>query len=168
MLMHNPFHFLILYVKALVYNCFYYIRGCIGILGLLDVRFAIPVYVVTAIVFLSSFLFLSEKKVSNEQRFLSIVVLFMFLTMLHCVLYVTWTPQNSYKVIGFQGRYLISVLPFIFMIFAQGRDYVSEKLRRYFKIFLIVFIFLLLVYASLVLVKTYHTRWINPILYYFL
>lgn len=168
MLMHNPFHFLILYVKALVYNCFYYIRGCIGILGLLDVRFAIPVYVVTAIVFLSSFLFLPEKKVSNEQRFLSIVVLFMFLTMLHCVLYVTWTPQNSYKVIGFQGRYLISVLPFIFMIFAQGRDYVSEKLRRYFKIFLIVFIFLLLVYASLVLVKTYHTRWINPILYYFL
>ena len=167
MLMHNPLEFIVLYVKALVYNCFYYIRGCIGILGLLDVRFAMPVYIITAMVFFTSFFVLPEKKITNPQRIMSIVVFFMFLTMLHCVLYITWTPQNSYKVIGFQGRYLISALPFVFIILAQNRSYFGEKFQNYYKIFLVVFIFLLLMYASWVLVMTYHTRWVNPILYYF-
>lgn len=165
LLLHNPFDFVLLYIKALIHNCFYYIRGCIGILGLLDVRFALPVYIITAIVFLSSFLLLPEKKVSNPQRILSLAVLFMFLTMLHCVLYITWTPAGTYKISGFQGRYLISILPFIFLIFAQNKDYVSEKFQKYYKLFLIIFIFLLLLYASWILLKTYHMRWVIHLLY---
>ena len=107
-------------------------------MGLLDVRFALPVYIITMLVFFSSFFFLPEKKVSNPQRILSLAVLFMFLTMLHCVLYITWTPAGTYKISGFQGRYLISILPFIFLIFAQNKDYVSEKFQKYYKIFLII------------------------------
>ena len=165
LLLHNPFDFVLLYIKALIHNCFYYIRGCIGILGLLDVRFALPVYIITMLVFFSSFFFLPEKKVSNPQRILSLAVLFMFLTMLHCVLYITWTPAGTYKISGFQGRYLISILPFIFLIFAQNKDYVSEKFQKYYKIFLIIFIFLLLLYASWILLKTYHMRWVIHLLY---
>ena len=89
----------------------------------------------------------------------------MFLTMLHCVLYITWTPAGTYKISGFQGRYLISILPFIFLIFAQNKDYVSEKFQKYYKIFLIIFIFLLLLYASWILLKTYHMRWVIHLLY---
>ncbi|MBS5803262.1 MAG: DUF2142 domain-containing protein [Brachyspira sp.] len=165
LLLHNPFDFVLLYIKALIHNCFYYIRSCIGILGLLDVRFALPVYIITMLVFFSSFFFLPEKKVSNPQRILSLAVLFMFLTMLHCVLYITWTPAGTYKISGFQGRYLISILPFIFLIFAQNKDYVSEKFQKYYKIFLIIFIFLLLLYASWILLKTYHMRWVIHLLY---
>ena len=165
LLLHNPFDFVLLYIKALIHNCFYYIRGCIGILGLLDVRFALPVYIITMLVFFFSFFFLPEKKVSNPQRILSLAVLFMFLTMLHCVLYITWTPAGTYKISGFQGRYLISILPFIFLIFAQNKDYVSEKFQKYYKIFLIIFIFLLLLYASWILLKTYHMRWVIHLLY---
>lgn len=165
LLLHNPFDFVLLYIKALIHNCFYYIRGCIGILGLLDVRFALPVYIITMLVFFSSFFFLPEKKVSNPQRILSLAVLFMFLTMLHCVLYITWTPAGTYKISGFQGRYLISILPFIFLIFAQNKDYVSEKFQKYYKLFLIIFIFLLLLYASWILLKTYHMRWVIHLLY---
>ena len=168
LLLHNPFDFILLYIKALIHNCFYYIRGCIGILGLLDVRFALHIYIITILAFFSSFFFLPEKKVSNPQRILSLAVLFMFLTMLHCVLYITWTPVGTYKISGFQGRYLISILPFIFLIFAQNKDYVSEKFQKYYKILLIIFIFLLLLYASWILLKTYHTRWVIPILYHFL
>ena len=165
LLLHNPFDFVLLYIKALIHNCIYYIRSCIGILGLLDVRFALPVYIITMLVFFSSFFFLPEKKVSNPQRILSLAVLFMFLTMLHCVLYITWTPAGTYKISGFQGRYLISILPFIFLIFAQNKDYVSEKFQKYYKIFLIIFIFLLLLYASWILLKTYHMRWVIHLLY---
>lgn len=165
LLLHNPFDFVLLYIKALIHNCFYYIRGCIGILGLLDVRFALPVYIITMLVFFSSFFFLPEKKVSNKQRMLALAVFFMFLTMLHCVLYITWTPAGTYKISGFQGRYLISILPFIFLIFAQNKDYVSEKFQKYYKIFLIIFIFLLLLYASWILLKTYHMRWVIHLLY---
>lgn len=167
LLFHEPVDFMVLYAKALGFNSvFYYIRGCIGILGpLLDVRFALPVYVITTMVFFSSFLVQPEKKISNKQRMLALAVFFMFLTMLHCVLYITWTPAGTYKISGFQGRYLISILPFIFLIFAQNKDYVSEKFQKYYKIFLIIFIFLLLLYASWILLKTYHMRWVIHLLY---
>lgn len=156
LLLHEPGDFIMLYLKSLGFNSvFYYLRGCIGILGpLLDVRFDIPVYVITTMVFFSSFLVLPEKKISNKQRMLALAVFFMFLTMLHCVLYITWTPALTYKISGFQGRYLISVLPFIFLILAQNKNYVSENFQKYYKIFLIIFIFLLLLYASWILLKT--------------
>ncbi len=165
LLLHNPFDFIILYVKALIYNCFYYIRSCIGILGFLNIRLAMPVYIITVLVFLFSFFALPEKKISNSQRLISIFVIFLFLTMLHCILYITWTPVNTYKIAGFQGRYLISLLPFVFLVFAQNKSIFSKNFQNSYKIFSIVYIFMLLLYSSWMLLKTYHMRWVIHLFY---
>lgn len=162
LLLHYPLDFLKEYILALVFKINYYIRSCIGILGWLDVRLYPWVYTLTSVVFFSLFIFLPEKKVTNIQRIFSLIVLIGFMTMLHIILYITWTPPEFNKIEGFQGRYLISVLPYIFLIFAQTKQYFSEKINANYKVFILIYIFVLLSISCARLLKEYH-----PLIYYF-
>lgn len=162
MLLHHPLDFVKEFITAILFKASYYIRSCIGILGWLNVRLYPWVYNLTAIVFLSMFIFLPEKKVTDIQRILSIIVFMFFLTAMHLILYITWTPKESAEIIGFQGRYFISVLPYVFLILAQSRRYVSKIVQSNYKLFLIIYIFLLLSMSCARLLKEYY-----PAVFYF-
>ena len=162
MLLHHPAEFLKDYIHTLIVKTNFYIRSCIGIFGKLNIRLCPWIYSLTTIVFISMFIVFPEKKVNNAQRILSGFVFILFLTMMHIILYVTWAAKDSGVVSGFQGRYLISVLPYVFLFFAQSRQYVSEKFRNYYKIFILIYIFMLLSVSFLRLVKAFH-----PLVFYF-
>ena len=156
LLLHNPLDFIREYILAVVFKINYYIRSCVGIFGWLDVRLYPWVYTLTAVVFFSLFIFLPEKKVSNVQRIFALTVLFLFMTMMHVILYITWTPPEFDKIEGFQGRYLISILPYVFLLFAQGKQYVSEKFQTNYKIFILIYMFLLLSMSCVRLSAAYY------------
>ena len=156
LLLHNPLDFVREYILAVVFKINYYIRSCIGIFGWLDVRLYPWVYTLTAVVFFSLFIFLPERKVSNVQRIFALIVLFLFMTMMHVILYITWTPPEFDKIEGFQGRYLISILPYVFLLFAQGKQYVSEKFQTNYKIFILIYMFLLLSMSCVRLSAAYY------------
>lgn len=158
LLIHNPFDFIQKYFRTLFFLFSYYIKGCIGILGWLNVRLNFIAYLLTSVMFMLSFLFLPEKKITNFQRVTALVVFFLFTTILHIIEYIVWTPVDYLKVIGVQGRYFISMLPLIFMVFAQPKSCFTQKAQKYFKITLIIFIMLLLIYTSLRLLKQYHVE----------
>lgn len=162
LLLHNPLDFVQKYIKTLVLMFTYYIKGCIGILGWLNLRLNPIAYILTSVIFMFSFLFIPEKKITNLQRVTAFCVFLIFTTIFHIIEYIVWTPPEIAKITGVQGRYFISMLPLIFMIFAQPKAYFSEKVRKYFKITLIVFVGMLLFYTCLRLMKDY-----QPSLYYF-
>ncbi len=162
LLLHNPLDFVREYILAVVIKINFYIRSCIGIFGWLDVRLNNWIYTLTSIVFFSLFIFLPEKKVSNIQRIFALIVLFLFMTMMHAILYITWTPPEFNKVAGFQGRYLISVLPYVFLLLAQSNHYVSKKFQRNYKTFILIYMFLILALSCARLLQEYH-----PAVYYF-
>ena len=78
------------------------------------------------------------------------------MTMMHVILYITWTPPEFDKIEGFQGRYLISILPYVFLLFAQGKQYVSEKFQTNYKIFILIYMFLLLSMSCVRLSAAYY------------
>ena len=69
--------------------------------------------------------------------------------------YLVWTLSDAGRVAGVQGRYLIPVLPFVFLLFAQNKEYFSEKFVNYYKIFLIIYIFVMQIHANIILFKTF-------------
>lgn len=155
LLIHNPFDFLVMYFKTLFYNLTFYIRSCIGYLGLLDVKFNSLVYVVYFILFVSMFFVLPEKKITRGQKWVSILAVVIFTTFLHLMYYINWTSPMDAKITGIQGRYFIPILPFLFIIFTQKSEYFSEKFRINYKVFLSAAVFFLLIYVSVVL-KIYY------------
>lgn len=161
-LLHNPFDYIKKFVITVFYNSLYYIKGCIGILGWLNIRFQLFVYAITSLLFMSLFIIIPEEKVANLQRVFVLTAFTGFFVLLHTALYITWTPQSAFKITGVQGRYFISILPYLFMVFAQPKAYVSEKFQKYYKIFIILYIIFLLLYACIALVKAYY-----PNVFYF-
>ncbi len=162
LLLHQPSDFLLKYARAIFYNLSYYIKGCIGILGWLSYYFHNIVYLFTGLVFLSLFFVFPEPKIKNSFRLWAIFIIFLYTTILHLLIYITWTPVDFMKVTGVQGRYFISVLPFFFLLFAQSKQYFTEKFVKNYKIFIITYLFLFLLYACIRLVKAYY-----PAVFYF-
>ena len=149
-LLHNPQHFL----KAFLYsiqNTEYYLKGCIGILGWLNIRFRYIFYLMTGFVFLSMFLFLKEEKVTNKLRITSIIVFAAFVIFLHIYYFLIWTFPADYIISGIQGRYFIPILPYMFLILAQNKNYFQNISVNSYKIFLIIYILCMQIYTNLFL-----------------
>lgn len=154
LLIHKPWHFISLYAKSVV-NITYYLKSCIGILGWLDIRLKPFFYLPTALVFLSTLLFFKEEKVNNKLRLFSLFVLVLFITFLHIYYYLIWTPISSDRIHGIQGRYFIPVLPFVFLLLAQSKTYLSDKFLGIYKIFLVSYIFYMQIFTAVILIKTF-------------
>lgn len=154
LLIHNPLNFVITYLKSSI-SIENYLKSLIGILGWLNIRFASVFYVVTSVIFCLCFIFIPEKKITDKYRIFSLGVFVCFITILHLMYYIIWTAPSDEIIHGIQGRYFIPILPFIFLILAQSKDYFSQKIKNNYKIFLIVYIFGMLSYACYVLIKHY-------------
>lgn len=153
-LIHEPLDFIVKYSNSFQLIWFY-IRGCVGILGLLNVELGKCFYYTTPLIFCSLFFVFNEPKIKNIHRIISIFTLIFFWTITHLMFYLVWTLSDAGRVAGVQGRYLIPVLPFVFLLFAQNKEYFSEKFVSYYKIFLIIYIFVIQIHANIILFKTF-------------
>ena len=152
-LINEPFRYLVLAVKTMILSSVYWFKGLVGILGWLDVRFPLGVYASAGVVYLSSlYLLPAEKKVSGKSRILAAGLIFLFFMVLLTALFVTWNNLQHVKIGGFQGRYLIAILPLFFLLFARNTSFRYEK---YYKVFFFLFSSILLTYSCFFISAVY-------------
>ena len=131
----------------------YWFKGLIGILGSTDVRYPLGVYVITGVVCLSSFFLIqAEKKILIKSRVLAAGLIFLFFMIMLTTLFVTWNNPLRGKIGGFQGRYIISVLPLFFLLLARNSKF---KYETYYKLFLLIFLGILLIYSCFFITAVY-------------
>ncbi len=152
-LINEPFRYLVLVVKTMVLSSVYWFKGLIGILGTTDVRYPLGVYVITGVVSLLSFFFIqAEKKISIKSRVLAAGLIFLFFMIMLTTLFVTWNNPLRGKIGGFQGRYIISVLPLFFLLLARNSKF---KYETYYKLLLLIFLGILLIYSCFFITAVY-------------
>ena len=152
-LITEPFRYFLLAVKTMLLSSIYWFKGLIGILGSTDVRYPLGVYVITGVVSLSSFFFIqAEKKISIKSRVLAAGLIFLFFMIMLTTLFVTWNNPLRGKIGGFQGRYIISVLPLFFLLLARNSKF---KYETYYKLFLLIFLGILLIYSCFFITAVY-------------
>ena len=152
-LINEPFRYFLLAVKTMILSSIYWFKGLIGILGTTDVRYPLGVYVITGVVSLSSFFFIqAEKKISIKSRVLAAGLIFLFFMIMLTTLFVTWNNPLRGKIGGFQGRYIISVLPLFFLLLARNSKF---KYETYYKLFLLIFLGILLIYSCFFITAVY-------------
>lgn len=152
-LITEPFRYFLLALKTMLLSSIYWFKGLIGILGSTDVRYPLGVYVITGVVSLSSFFFIqAEKKISLKTRVLAAGLIFLFFMIMLTTLFVTWNNPLRGKIGGFQGRYIISVLPLFFLLLARNSKF---KYETYYKLFLLIFLGILLIYSCFFITAVY-------------
>ncbi len=149
-----PVKVLFLIFKSLILNSLYWLKGVIGILGNLDVRFPLFIYsIISIIYFLSFFLIPVERKICMRYRAYSLILILLFFIIVCTALFCTWTPAGFPKIGGFQGRYLISIFPLFFLLFGQNAAIIKRPNRI---IYLFeIFVFVILIYTCTVLANVY-------------
>lgn len=152
-LINEPFRYFLLAVKTMILSSIYWFKGLIGILGTTDVRYPLGVYVITGVVSLLSFFFIqAEKKMSIKSRVLAAGLIFLFFMIMLTTLFVTWNNPLRGKIGGFQGRYIISVLPLFFLLLARNSKF---KYETYYKLLLLIFLGILLIYSCFFITAVY-------------
>ena len=152
-LITEPFRYFLLAVKTMILSSIYWFKGLIGILGTTDVRYPLGVYVITGVVSLSSFFLIqAEKKISIKSRVLAAGLIFLFFMIMLTTLFITWNNPLRGKICGFQGRYIISVLPLFFLLLARNSKF---KYETYYKLLLLIFLGILLIYSCFFITAVY-------------
>ncbi len=152
-LLNNPLEFISLFFKSMAINSVYYIKNIIGIFGNLDVRLNIFVYIATTLVFISSFFILPEEKIRKKHKILALISLFIIMLCINLMYYLIWV-HDDFRIRGIQGRYFIPFLPFFFLALSQKYKKIQINENHY-KLFIIIFSFILLVYSCFVLYNAY-------------
>lgn len=152
-ILYHPFKYILLFFKTLVISSVYWIKGSIGILGWLNIRFPLWVYHSTMLVYFLSLLTIpSEKYINRRLRLVAFGLMLLYILVVLTALFCVWTPLGASRIAGFQGRYLICIFPLIFLLFGQNRKLIN--FQRYIKYYLI-YVFILLTYTCFILYKVY-------------
>ena len=94
--------------------------------------------------------FISHKaRIAKWHKVISFLALFIFTLMTCTLMYMIYTISNSNVVEGVQGRYFISVLPLLFVIFATNRN--TYKYNDITVRMTVIFTFIMLCYACIML-----------------
>ncbi|MGA2110687.1 MAG: DUF2142 domain-containing protein [Anaerolineales bacterium] len=120
LLSSSPFTFLIVTLRAVkYYGAYYYWHGFIGLLGWLDTP--LPDFVYTTYSAMLLFFCLIDQQKERvfrlQQKLVSLLCVGAVVFLIFLSLYLTWTPVGHKDVEGFQGRYLIPVLPALVPLF---------------------------------------------------
>lgn len=156
LLVSAPLEFVKISARTIIDYSDFYLNNLIGILGWLDIRFKDIVYVLTTIVFALCCLILPEPKIKKSQRILAAAAWIIFTVLLLIMYYIIWTVPGDTHIQGIQGRYFTPILPFLFILFTTNKPLFNTKIQNYFKLFTIIFLIAVLIYASTQIYNHYH------------
>ena len=106
--------------------------------------------------FFCSIIFIPEKyKIKLSHRITAGAAFISYIFIICVLLYIMFTPFAYNKIVGIQGRYFISALPLLFVLFGQNINNKNDKYSEMFKSITIAYIFLLLCYTCFILYKVY-------------
>lgn len=154
LLTHNPLDFLYKFAVRIATGIPWYTASCIGILGWLNINLS-GIYIITVLVFLGQFIVFPEKKITDIQRITAFIIFAGYTTLMHIYYYIIWNAPAYHKILGIQGRYFIPLLPLLFISFTRNKTGVSATFQKNYKIFIIIYTTIILIYSSFVLLKHY-------------
>ena len=152
--LHHPFKFILLSGTYFFDWMPDYYTGVIGVLGVLDT--ILPGY--AYYLGLALMLFLILQKNPEEKTFLWRELGLLSLAFVSCILatllflFITWSPTKAWIIEGFQGRYLLPILPIILIVF---RSLIGMNIRCS-KAWLIGGVFLLQVITIYTVINRYY------------
>lgn len=113
------------------------------------------IYTLITLVFFSSLIFIPEKfKIKPLYRISAFLFFVIYTISLSCLMFCMCnTPANNI-VIGIQGRYFISVIPLIFLMFANNKIILDGKIEKYMPLIIVQTTFWVLVCTCFVLYDT--------------
>ena len=131
------------FINIRIYFC-----QMIGVLGWLHISLRPEVYVLAFMSFSSMFIFLKEK-ISYGLKITALIVFLFAYFIAQYNLLIYWSNPDAKIISGFQGRYLISMLPLLFIVFANNKFNFSKKFINIYKFLLILSIIYILMSACL-------------------
>ncbi len=136
-------------------NIVNYFKQTIGVLGWLHIFLRPDVYVLGFMSFISMIIFIKEK-ISFKFRITALLIILASYFIIQYTLLIYWSNPNAQIINGFQGRYLIPMLPLLFILFANNRFSFGEKTIKIYKILLIISIIYILIGSCLSLNTFYN------------
>ena len=155
-LINNPINFF----NAVIFDLQHvvpYIMQSVATFGWQEV-YLLPRISFIYMVFLAMSAFQNEKdgpyyldiSVKNKLIYLSVFCGFIFITLLTC--YLLFSYKGEIGIRNMQGRYLIPVLPLIFLCFSS-KNYFKTKIFKYVSIIYILFVYFV---SSIVILNNYY------------
>ena len=141
-------------------NIVSYFKQMVGVLGWLHIFLRPDVYVFGFMSFISMIIFIKEK-ISFKFRITALLIILFSYFIIQYTLLIYWSNPNAQIINGFQGRYLIPMLPLLFIVFANNRFSFGEKTIKIYKILLIISIIYILIGSCLSLNTFYNVLGID-------
>mgnify|MGYP002623855796 CR=1 FL=1 len=154
-LFHEPIKFLYSCTCDIVMHTEFYIKSCIGVLGLLTIYMK-PCYYLVLLTSLMYFFIFPEEKIKNSHRICALTCFIIFSLFMFAMFYIVWTPIQAKTICGVQGRYFLPFLPLLFIVFAQSKSYLGVKFQNPFKIYLILNTSVCLAFSCYMILKYYY------------
>ena len=132
-----------------------YFFQTIGVFGWVHIYLRPEVYVLAFMSFSSMFIFLKEK-ISYGLKITALIVFLFAYFIAQYNLLIYWSNPDAKIISGFQGRYLISMLPLLFIVFANNKFNFSDKIIKIYKILLLISIIYILISSYLALNNFYN------------
>ncbi|MEI7891291.1 MAG: DUF2142 domain-containing protein [bacterium] len=148
--LHNP-----VYSIFLVFDTIYGSKGALpymeGILFKLGSGEALDWWVYIALMLGMIILVKNEKEevfLTKKQRWIFIGTFLANLIMIHLALYIGWTEVGAERISGVQGRYLVPILPVLFLgLYKANFSLQFDWIKKHLRIFVILFF--LYIFASI-------------------
>ena len=153
-LLNNPQKYIAKFMHTTVYYFADWIRGAIGILYTICLNKLI-IYLSAIMLLLSIILIPVNNKIPTVHRNTASITLIIQVFMTCTLMYFMFTPYDSEIIQGIQGRYFISAIPLIFIIFGQNISILNAKYTDIFKRILTNYIFIILCYTCFIIQNTY-------------
>lgn len=145
----NPLRYARLFIESSWNLKKFHVQGAIGIFGWLDYSMNPLIYFVWLG---GAILIVITQKIKESERLdqasvgILFTILFLVYSVIQTVFYLNWKPVGSALIDGTQGRYFISLIPFLLFAFMHGK----YKKRFHFSRFLGNVLFFALVFIVLV------------------
>ncbi len=156
-LTHNPLFFVHKFFLSFIYYWPEWSKQIIGKLGAMLIKFNDIFYPITFLLLFLSFFYIPEKyKIKFSHRIFSIFIFIGYIFFSCLLLFLSWTPADSYYIQGIQGRYFLAVMPLVFIVFAPNLANIKPEAEEIFKIVLILYILFMLSYTVVVITNYYY------------
>ncbi len=122
--------------------------------------FSDSLYNLVILIIISMFFVLPEK-IPFKQRITALLISLLYYLIVLYKQLITWTDVTSLVILGVQGRYFISILPFLFMVFSCNLLKIKEQIKNIYKIFILsffIFINIEVIIFLYVFYKVYHLK----------
>lgn len=150
-----PIQFLQIFCHTYFTNGIHLFGQAIAKLGWQCIKLHSGIYALITLVFFSSLIFIPEKfTIKPSYRISAFLIFTLYTISLSCLMFCMCHRQFDTIIMGIQGRYFISVIPLIFMMFANNKTILNGKIEKYMPAIIVQSTFWVLIDTCFVLYDT--------------